>query len=321
MRTSRNAARLALGCSAMLVLFAFEAQAAIRFVASTGNDAAACTRTAPCRTLQRGVNVSVAGDEVKVLDAGEYGFTFINKSVTISADSVAATINVTAASASAIIISNASAVVTLRGLLLSGNGTGGRGIVVANAAVVHIENCEIERFATDGIQLINRPTELYISNSVSRLNGGRGIYFVGAANSKLTSLNSHFDNNAGSGLALGNLIQASITGTVASGNGGHGLIQTGGETTATWTTISHNGGGGFVVTGGEISLENSMSDSNATFGLHVGAGRTARISNITVTDNATGINNNGTVLTRQNNTVSGNTTNLAGSALTPFSGT
>ena len=322
MTKSLLAAGLAVASSFAATIFAAEAQAAIRYVASTGSDAAACTRTAPCRTFQRGVNVAAAGDEVKALDAGEYGFTFINKSVTLSADGVAATINVTAADGVGIIVSNASAVVTLRGLFITGNGTANRGIVIPNGAVVHIENCEVERFTSDGIQIINRPTELYISNTVSRLNGGRGLYFIGAANAKLMIVNSHFDNNTGSGIHLGNLLEASLTNTVASGNTGHGLAVTGGKTTATWTTASNNGGVGFALTGGEMSLENSMADSNGSHGIVVTAGRTARISNNTVTNNPVGILNAGTLHTRENNTVSGNATDITNTGtMPPFGGT
>ena len=318
MNPSQSTVRLALACSAVLT-FSAAVEAQNRFIASNGNDANSCSRALPCRTLQRGVTAVPPGGEVQILDSGEFGPTvYISKSVTISADGISATIATPTASATSVIINNANAVVALRGLLMTGGGTGLRGITIVNAAAVHIENCEVERFASDGILVYNVATEMFISDSVSRLNGGRGFAYTGTAGAKLSIQNSHFDDNATLGVQLSGPVETSISNSVFAGNGSHGFYQTGGTSNLTWATSAHNAGAGYALTSGQLTLEESIANANTSAGLFVGAGTTGRISNSTFTNNSVGIQNNGTVETRTNNTVAGNTAPLGGAALTPL---
>jgi hypothetical protein len=62
------------------------AEAEIRYVAETGRDANPCTQTAPCKTLQRGIDVTPDGGELRVLSSGTYGGATIGKSLTVSGD-------------------------------------------------------------------------------------------------------------------------------------------------------------------------------------------------------------------------------------------
>lgn len=57
------------------------------FVSPSGNDSAACTQSAPCKSLQRGLNVATAGQVVQVA-AGNYStqsVSNVHKSVTLAA--------------------------------------------------------------------------------------------------------------------------------------------------------------------------------------------------------------------------------------------
>ena len=309
----RAAVRLGLAlCAALIFLTAAQAQT-VKFVASGGNDANNCSRTAPCKTLQRGIDIAATSSEVQILDSGAYGTTInINKSITISASGITATVG-------AITINSATAVVTLRGLSLTGRGTaaGTAGIRITAARTVHIVRCEIERFPGHGI--IDAGTEMFVTDSISRDNGLDGININGAA-SRLTIDNSRFENNGQNGITTQSN-RATITRSVFAGNAGSGVLAVVGQVNITSTTSWNNGANGFyVLNSGQLSLEHSMASDNDV-GLSVG-GATARISNSVVTNNVTGINNNsGTVLTRQNNMVSGNTANLSGSALTVLGGT
>jgi hypothetical protein len=57
------------------------------FVAgSNGNDANACTRAFPCATFTRALTQTDAGGEINVLDGGNFGQAFIDKSITIQND-------------------------------------------------------------------------------------------------------------------------------------------------------------------------------------------------------------------------------------------
>src|SRR3954464_1664287 len=74
-----------------LFLFAFAApaQAATRYVSTTGADTAACTVEAPCKSLERGYTVAATGDTVQVA-GGTYAAPTVpsgTKAVTFKGDS------------------------------------------------------------------------------------------------------------------------------------------------------------------------------------------------------------------------------------------
>jgi hypothetical protein len=115
----------------------------------------------------------------------------------------------------------------------------------------------------------------------------------------LTIDNSRFDNNAANGVfALGGSSLATIR----------------------RSTASVNGFNGFQAFAGVMTLDSSLAAGNSLRGLNIVGPAIGRISNSTFTDNGTGINNSGTVETRQNNTVRGNTIDLQGNALTSIGG-
>src|SRR4051812_44970447 len=131
--------------TAAILFLSTAAGAEIRYVAATGKDANPCTLTAPCKTLQRGVDVTSGGGELHVLNSGTYGAATIVRSLTLSGDA-SVTIR------GQITINAAAATVVLRGLNLNGAELGEvSGIDIRAAAAVQIENCEVERFGTHGI--------------------------------------------------------------------------------------------------------------------------------------------------------------------------
>jgi hypothetical protein len=289
----------------MLAASAADAQI---FISATGNDANICSRTAPCRTLQRGINATGAGREMQILDSGEFGRATITKSITISAVGVSATVRSLTSGSNAIVINSSTAVVALRGLMLLGGGTGLRGINITAAQAVHIENCDIERFSGSGIRLAANNTELFVIDSRVRQNGADGLIVTGTTSAKLSVDNSTFENNADDGIDVEG-IEATITRSVMAGNGSNGVEQTNGRTNGTWATAASNGANGFDVTGaGQMTLEFSVARGNAAAGLHIGTGATGRLSNSTFTDNDAGVQNDGgTALTRETSTIEGNT--------------
>ncbi len=337
----------ALGATFALCVDAATAQTHT-FIATGGNDANLCTRTSPCRTLQRGHNRAGAGATLTLLDSGEYvivGNVTISKSITISATGISAIVRSTGGGV--IRIDNPAAQVVLRGILLTGAANDAIGIDVLAATALHIENCQIERFTTAGLRV--RPvdhthTELFVTDSVFR-DSRRGVLYQGGfgETQKLTVDNSRFENNSDNGLEIFG-VESTITRTIASGNGGHGIAQTGGTANIAWTTAANNGGHGIAQTGGtasitwttatgnskagylldgansgQMTLESSVARGNA-IGLFVSGPRTARISSSVFTNNDVGIENEGVVLTRRNNIVSGNTQDLVGKELTPLDG-
>jgi hypothetical protein len=290
---------------AALATVAFSATAkaqALTFVSATGVDTRPCTVQAqPCKTLQRAVTVTTAGGSIRVLSDLQGQNVTIAKSLTIEGggNSVIGTI----------IINNASAVVTLRRLNLTGRGVTANGIRILAAAAVHIEDSTVERYTNDGIKLVaTTPTKLFISDSVSRASSD-GLY-ADAANAQVVIQNSRFDQNYSSGVYL-NVAKASVTGGSASGNLQHGFILNGVAVKITGTTASNNARDGFTVRTGTKILNAAEASGNGEAGLHVEDGSIAFISDCVFVGYsgtlAIGVNNDAgaTVYTRGNNTVLG----------------
>jgi hypothetical protein len=309
---ARFASTLAIG-AAIICSAAAQAADNTRYVSISGNNANACTLAAPCRTLQKGINATPAGGELRILDSGNYGNNAnIGKSLTISGNGH------TVILANPITINNAAAVVALRGLTLNGQGTIFQGISITAAATVHIERCVIHGFTGDGILATATATgvEVYVLDSISRDNGGGGLtFYLNAESSRLTVDNSRFENNRGTGVHIEHG-RATIHRSTVSGNNNGIIAGSGTFVSVVSTVVVQNTFLGLgVAAGGIMMVESSVAHGNGTIGLYVTTrGATARISNSTFTANATGIRNNngGTVETRQNNTVRGNTTNVSG---------
>ena len=322
MKGSRSRVRLALACVVMLPFTAAaEAQDAIRFIASNGNDANPCTRARPCRTLQAGIDAAPANGEVQILDSGFYGTNVvIGKSVTVSAVGVSASVGAGPAT-NAVTISGPGLRVVLRGLRLRGRNDTLDGIRISQAAAVHIDGCTVERFAGHGISLAVSSAEVFVGDSVSRTNGGDGLYSGSANPAALTIDNSRFENNGDDGLDV-DTAQASVARSVMSGNRGDGVDLTAGRMNVTWSTSANNRRDGFRASanGAQLTLEFSLARGNGGAGLSVTASASARISNSVFTGNNVGIRNQGTIETRGNSLAEGNVTAdaVTPSPLTPI---
>ena len=284
---------VALAACATAVSSAAHAVDNTRYISITGNDANACTLAAPCRFLPRGISITPAGGELRILDSGDYGNSgIVRNSLTISGNGNTIFLR------NPITIDNADAVVTLRSFTLNGQSTIANGISIVAAASVHIENCVVHNFSQDGIIVTADGASVFVISSVSRDNGSGG--FVLNSGASLTIDNSHFDNNAGNGVFM---------------------LGSGGLATIRRSTASANGFNGFQAFAGVMTLDSSLAVGNILRGLNiVSAAAIGRISNSTFTDNGTGIRNTGTVETRQNNTVRGNIIDLQDNALTPIGG-
>jgi hypothetical protein len=313
MLSFRNPAQAALFSCALL--FAASFAEADTFIASNGNDANPCTRTAPCRTLQRGVNATPNGQELTILTSGSLLRATIAKSITINAEGVVANIRSYGAGGTAILINHPTARVVLRNLIISGGVTGGNGIHIADAQSVHIEDCEIERFAGFGIAVDVSDVELFVDDTISRMNGADGLAFNGNGTSgRLTVDNSRFENNGDDGMEVQGII-ATVANSVFSGNGENGVEVSFGRVSVNDSTSSFNFEAGFHANNqGQIELERSVSNDN-NWGLLVNANSGGLMSNSTFTNNDVGIQNDGALRTRSNNSNFGNavpTDNQAG---------
>jgi len=300
---------LALAATAAIAGSAAQAADAIRYVSTTGRNANACTLAAPCRTLQRAINLAPAGGEVRILDSGFYGNSAtIRKSLTIAGNGFTVMLDVP------IVVNDAGAVVTLRGLMLDGQGAVTTGIRVDAAAAVHVERCVVQGFSGVGIAATAQGVGLFVVDTVSRDNGGSGVSTNAA---RLTVDNSRFENNGQSGLTVLSS-EATIRRSIASGNSTSGIIALLSSAEIASTAAVQNGSAGFSVQSSTMTIDASVASGNDA-GVRLDSAATARISNSSFTRNATGmsISSGGLVETRANNTVRGNTTDVTGT-LTPI---
>jgi hypothetical protein len=240
-----------------------------------------------------------AGGEVIVLDSAGYGAFSIGKAISIIAPSgVYAGISVFSGDGIDV-TAGASDTVILRGLTVNSQG-GANGIVFNTGGTFHIENCVINAFGGDGIQF-NGPGKLIVRDTISRGNGF-GIRTISSTGLALVSIERCLlDKNIEAGLFVQEGTRASIRNSVASSGNFIGVSATpsGGSLTAELNIdtclISNNIGSGSVgVSAGGFS----------------GSAATIRISNSTVTNNGIGLQQlmGGSILSRGNNTVEGNTT-------------
>jgi Right handed beta helix region len=308
-----------LAVGTVLVMAAAAQAQVVRFVSTTGDDVNECTRLAPCRTLQRGVDRTPSGGEVLILNTGNYGnAATIVRSITISAVGVAVTIG-------PVTINAPGHSVVLRGLLLTGNSAPAfvSGIQLTAAGSVHIARCDIEHFSGNGIRIDADNAAVFISDSTVRNNGDSGILLSTiSAGVQLTIDHSRFENNDFDGLRIVGTAQTTITHVVTSANGGSGVTVDFGLMNVTSTTAANNGSQGYTVgDGGQLTVESSVARGNTSAGLRVRSGSVGRIGSSVVTDNGTGLLNlaGGTLLTRGNNTVAGNTTPTSGT-ISPLDG-
>ena len=301
-----SAARLVFAAFAIFACSAAAEAQYITYVATNGNDANACTViTAPCKTLQRAVTATSANGTVRVLTPLTSS-VFINKSITI--EGVRPTI------VGQITIGSATAIVTLRGLALNGVGGYANGIRIDSAATVHIEDCTVERYTGSGVKLsASTATELFVSNTVARDNVGSGLEVVDG-NAVVAISDSRFDNNY-MGVWL-TVARASIVRVEASRNNVAGIRLEGGMTADVSNVVSTENQYGFDFRDGVgASLVSVVARGNAD-GLYMYASSVSVIDSLFTGNPTSAIHNqDGTLYTRQNNTLGGN---YLGNAAIPY---
>lgn len=291
---------------------AAQAQATRTWVSGVGDDANPCSRTAPCKTFAGAISKTATGGEINVLDPGGFGGVTITKSITISSEGLEAGVLVSGTNA---IIINAlsTSVVVLRGLDIEGLGTGLDGIrVIGGLAALHVENCTINAFRGtngSGINIATTTagtTQVFIKDTIVRNNGngtGGGIIFRPAVGATVkASLDNVRSENNLFGVKAQDRTTVSISNSVASGNTNAGFS-------------AQQAGTGAI----SLIIDHSASVNNGTDGVQSNSATAfpnnaiVRISNVTVTGNATGLNVVGTgqLISFQTNNVDGNGVNGA----------
>jgi hypothetical protein len=280
-----------------------QAQATRTWVSGVGDDANPCSRTAPCKTFAGAISKTAAGGEISVLDPGGFGAVTITKAITINGDGTLAGI-LASLTTGVIVNAPAPANVTLRNLSINGAGNGLDGIRILQAGRVNIENCSIQGFTGEGIDIAPSTNGLVINVSVMgtqiRNAGVRGIFILPTGTTT---------------------VKLSVTDSVITGHSATGIDVAGVGNTAsiTRTTLSNNNPGMQVQQSTSFGFVDHCLIANNTTGLQAGgAGTIIRVHNSTITGNTTAAaGGSGTVVGFFSNMVVGNggTNTLTGASV------
>lgn len=176
-----------------------QGQATKTWVSGVGDDANACSRTAPCRTFTGVVAKTAIGGDISVLDSGSFGAVTITKSVTIDGTGSMATIVGPQSSGITINITNPADLaktVRIRGVSMNGLGGGMDGITVLAAIKVSIEDTIIDGFSANGISV--SAGQVFVRNTTIRNNANFGIKVASGAQVGISDVSVVFN---GTGLA------------------------------------------------------------------------------------------------------------------------
>jgi hypothetical protein len=277
------------------------AQSNRTWVSPSGDDANNCSHTNPCKTFSGALAKTNAGGEIVARDSGGFGQVTINKSVTINGGGNFAGIQAGSENNAITIQAASSDVVVLRGLTLSGLGSGSYGVRASTSyAVLHVENCAISNFVNGGIS--PGPTAAVFIQDTVISECGRGISLDWGGKAVID--HCRLENN-GTGLYLLLGTQVTVSNTVASGNKNSGFEVDWGELNIESCVVSHNGTGIYSTV---VPSPNGPS--------------IVAVSNSVVTNNQNyGFRQSGTSVfySRGNNTLRGNGTDVSG-AITPLGG-
>jgi hypothetical protein len=166
---NRTAIIIAVGLAFAASLSAAPAQAqnSRSFVSGLGLDANNCSLATPCRSFQGAYNKTNAGGEIDVLDPAGYGALTINHAISIVNDGVGtSSILVPSGGAGITINAGTGDAVSLRGLIIDGEGSGEFNATVFDSMVAH--NGDIGFFADSNAG--QAPTTLMLFDSVAANN-------------------------------------------------------------------------------------------------------------------------------------------------------
>jgi hypothetical protein len=284
------------------------AQATRTWVSGVGDDVNPCSRTAPCKTWAGAISKTAEGGEIDALDPGGFGTLTITKAITIegtkgqghgsilsSGSPGGITINITGG------VHVADAVVNLRNLSFQGTrqgtspGTDAIRFIGTNGRGLFIEDCVIENYSGDGIEVTRGGTTDVVIRNTSIFNCATGINVSNtAANTFMsvdrTTISGGNQGAAGTGISAGNGSRVSVINCVLSRN----------------ITV-----GAVALTGSELNVSDSLVDTNLD-GLRANGG-TLRVASNRIHTNTNGILvSAGTCESDGNNWARGNATNVNG---------
>jgi len=277
-------------CGGMLVvaMHAVPAEAQTRTsVSGTGDDAATCSRTAPCKTFAGAIAKTAAGGEISVLDSGGYGTVTINQAVTINGEGALASI-VTGSANGITVAAGASDQVILRNISLNGVGGGTNAIFITGGNVT-IDKCFIYGFTTGFL-------------------GGRGILIEATGNTNVDVRDTNITNTTNGVWATtsSGTLAVSLDKMRINNTPGYGVLAMSSDTIVSLRdSLITSAGAAIATTGGAavINVDHSELINNNIAVNAIGPGSRVRLNNNSFYDSPTGlvISNGATIFTASNN--------------------
>jgi hypothetical protein len=286
------------------------AQACRTWVSGVGDDVNPCSRTAPCKTFAGAISKTAECGEIDALDPGGFGTVTITKCITLDGTygqgfaSILSSTGLLGAVTVNVTTNPSTAKVTLRRLSINAGCNGGfgvNGIRYLAGASLHVQQCDIFNFTTNGIAIsLAGSGNATIQDTTIREVGGSGISATTTAgNVAVVVTNNEIDKST-------NGISAAANSVVTVRNSNIALCSSNGITTAN---------------GVQVNVTDSFFANDGT-GVNIVAGATARLNNNVFVNNGTGVANSGTgVSPATNNKFIGNITDRSGGAFTTVGST
>ena len=195
------------------------AQATRTWVSGVGDDANPCSRTAPCKTFAGAISKTAAQGEINCIDPGGFGAVTITKSITINCSIVEGGVLVSGTNG---IVVNALSTdrVVLKGLDIQGVGTGLNGITIVGSGTVFIEDCLIEGFTQNAVNVAGTSgARAFVENSQLIYNNG-GVSVAGQSGASNVGFINHvtMDRNATFSVKVASASSVVLTDSVLAGS-------------------------------------------------------------------------------------------------------
>jgi hypothetical protein len=280
------------------------------WVSGVGDDINPCSRTAPCKTYAGAILNTDKDGEISTLDPGGYGNVTITKSITINGGGAGAGFGSILAAGNTGVIINITDVADVRKavrldwLNINGASTGTDGVRMVAGNTLQVENCVIDGFTGDGIDLAytaaNTATVLSVHNTSIRNCATTGIRTNAFTSGQIkTAISNTHITKCGTGINQ-------VNGTIGSVHDCMISFCTTGIQTAEPTT------------GSVVNIDSTTISNNSGTGVNVVGTSRARIARCNIFQNGTSLAPAAGVDSGGNNNIVGNTVNTAPGGPTPF---
>lgn len=260
------------------------------FISVNGVDTNNCTRSTPCRQVNRALAETLTNGTVTILDGGEYDKFAIFRSVTVKTDGdAAANIYSDGATPSVVIFGGTSPYpqVTLRGLSLDDHANG----IVVNGQIdtLHVEDTVIE----GGIYgvFVNGAGSYFFKNTLVRYATSDGLHIAPPSGTAQVFLDdTRVENNVNVGVGVNARTRLVARNSIFSRNltGVYINTSTAVATIENCSIVENRGDGVAVNLSGRLLLSNSTVQNNAGYGIRNNTSSFRSFSNNKIYNNTLG---------------------------------